>query len=93
MGEVETRPGTLDSGTLTNFVEIGQARHKILAGSATPISGLSSSIDPKSYLTSLDTLSSTHKSSAEIGDIKRMSILFDSLVKMARIDNPITFRL
>ncbi|KAH6907027.1 pre-mRNA splicing factor prp1 [Coprinopsis sp. MPI-PUGE-AT-0042] len=89
MGGVETPAGTLDSGTLTNFVEIGQARDKILSlkldqlssSAATPVSGLSSSIDPKGYLTSLDTLSSTHKSSAEIGDIKRARMLFDSLVK------------
>ncbi|KAH6867673.1 pre-mRNA splicing factor prp1 [Coprinopsis sp. MPI-PUGE-AT-0042] len=89
MGGVETPAGTLDAGTLTNFVEIGQARDKILSlkldqlssSAATPVSGLLSSIDPKGYLTSLDTLSSTHKSSAEIGDIKRARMLFDSLVK------------
>ena len=31
MAGVETPAGTLDSGTLTNFVEIGQARDKILS--------------------------------------------------------------
>ncbi|KAG7093896.1 hypothetical protein E1B28_007534 [Marasmius oreades] len=74
-----------DSGTLTNFVEIGQARDKILSlkldqisGTSTS-SGLSTSIDPKGYLTSLNSV--VLKSDAEIGDIKRARMLFDSLVK------------
>ncbi|KAF5317686.1 hypothetical protein D9619_012531 [Psilocybe cf. subviscida] len=79
-----------DPGALSNFVEIGQARDKILSlkldqlGTTTsldPTSGSSSSIDPKGYLTSLDSYSSSLKSSAEIGDIKRARMLFDSLVK------------
>jgi pre-mRNA-processing factor 6 len=40
---------------------------------------LSTSIDPKGYLTSLDSV--VLKSDAEIGDIKRARMLFDSLVK------------
>ncbi|KAK0462204.1 PRP1 splicing factor, N-terminal-domain-containing protein [Armillaria novae-zelandiae] len=77
-----------NTGTLTNFVEIGQARDKILSlkldqisGTATShgASGTSTSIDPKGYLTSLDSVQL--KSSAEIGDIKRARMLFDSLVK------------
>ncbi|SJK96853.1 related to pre-mRNA splicing factor prp1 [Armillaria ostoyae] len=77
-----------NAGTLTNFVEIGQARDKILSlkldqisGTATSLgaSGTSTSIDPKGYLTSLDSVQL--KSSAEIGDIKRARMLFDSLVK------------
>ncbi|KAK0440011.1 PRP1 splicing factor, N-terminal-domain-containing protein [Desarmillaria tabescens] len=77
-----------NTGTLTNFVEIGQARDKILSlkldqisGTATSLgaSGTSTSIDPKGYLTSLDSVQI--KSSAEIGDIKRARMLFDSLVK------------
>ncbi|KAH8091002.1 PRP1 splicing factor, N-terminal-domain-containing protein [Cristinia sonorae] len=74
-----------DAGTLTNFVEMGQARDKILSlkldqvsGTSTT-SGLSTSIDPKGYLTSLDSV--IIKSDAEIGDIKRARMLFDSLVK------------
>ncbi|KAI0071148.1 hypothetical protein K474DRAFT_1736070 [Panus rudis PR-1116 ss-1] len=74
-----------DSGTLTNFVEMGQARDKILSlkldqvsGTSTS-SGLSTSVDPKGYLTSLDSV--VIKSDAEIGDIKRARMLFDSLVK------------
>ncbi|KAF7355056.1 hypothetical protein MSAN_01421100 [Mycena sanguinolenta] len=73
-----------DSGTLTNFVEIGQARDKILSLkldqiSGTATSGTSTSVDPKGYLTSLNSV--VLKSDAEIGDIKRARMLFDSLVK------------
>lgn len=74
-----------DGGTLTNFVEMGQARDKILSlkldqvsNTSTP-SGLATSVDPKGYLTSLDSV--VIKSDAEIGDIKRARMLFDSLVK------------
>ncbi|KAL5524399.1 PRP1 [Sanghuangporus sanghuang] len=74
-----------ESGTLTNFVEIGQARDKILSLKLDQISGTSSvagtatSVDPKGYLT--DLASVVHKTDAEIGDIKRARMLFDSLVK------------
>ncbi|KAF8837700.1 hypothetical protein BDN67DRAFT_908727 [Paxillus ammoniavirescens] len=74
-----------DAGTMTNFVEIGQARDKILSLKLDQISGTSTtsgsatSVDPKGYLTSLDSV--VIKSEAEIGDIKRARMLFDSLVK------------
>ncbi|KAG5652943.1 hypothetical protein H0H81_003019 [Sphagnurus paluster] len=75
-----------DSGTLTNFVEMGQARDRILSlkldqisNTTTASSGTSTSVDPKGYLTSLDSV--IIKSDAEIGDIKRARMLFDSLVK------------
>src|ERR1700761_9161985 len=42
-------------------------------------SGLATSVDPKGYLTSLDSV--VIKSDAEIGDIKRARMLFESLVK------------
>ncbi|KAK7690203.1 hypothetical protein QCA50_006854 [Cerrena zonata] len=74
-----------DSNTLTNFVEMGQARDKVLSlkldqvsGTSTA-SGLATSVDPKGYLTSLDSV--VLKTDAEIGDIKRARMLFDSLVK------------
>lgn len=74
------------AGTLTNFVEIGQARDKILSlkldqvsANTSVASGLATSIDPKGYLTSLDSV--ILKSEAEIGDIKRARMLFGSLVK------------
>ncbi|KAI0057787.1 hypothetical protein BV25DRAFT_1830701 [Artomyces pyxidatus] len=74
-----------DSGTMTNFVEIGQARDKILSLKLDQISGTSTSsgsatsVDPKGYLTSLNSV--VLKTDAEIGDIKRARMLFDSLVK------------
>ncbi|KII86740.1 hypothetical protein PLICRDRAFT_93409 [Plicaturopsis crispa FD-325 SS-3] len=74
-----------DSGALTNFVEIGQARDKILSLKLDQISGTqtssgsATSVDPKGYLTSLNSV--VLKSDAEIGDIKRARMLFDSLVK------------
>lgn len=80
MGGFET---PANSGTLTNFVEIGQARDKILSLKLDQVSGATSgtatSVDPKGYLTSLDSVAI--KSEAEIGDIKRARMLFDSLVK------------
>jgi pre-mRNA-processing factor 6 len=42
-------------------------------------SGTATSVDPKGYLTSLDSV--IIKSDAEIGDIKRARLLFDSLIK------------
>lgn len=49
-----------------------------ISGTATA-SGSASSVDPKGYLTSLDSV--ILKTDAEIGDIKRARMLFDSLVK------------
>jgi pre-mRNA-processing factor 6 len=82
-------------GTLINFVEIGQARDKILSLkpdlvfsllgltllylTVFQISGTSTSVDPKDYLTSVNSV--ILKSDVEIGDIKRARMLFDSLVK------------
>lgn len=64
-------------------MEIGQARDKILSLKLDQVSGTASgiatSVDPKGYLTSLDSVAI--KSEAEIGDIKRARMLFDSLVK------------
>ena len=64
-------------------MEIGQARDKILSLKLDQVSGVASgiatSVDPKGYLTSLDSVAI--KSEAEIGDIKRARMLFDSLVK------------
>jgi len=45
----------------------------------TTSSGSATSVDPKGYLTSLNSV--VTKSDAEIGDIKRARMLFDSLVK------------
>ncbi|KAF8583123.1 hypothetical protein K439DRAFT_1653578 [Ramaria rubella] len=76
---------TPDTGALTNLVEMGQARDKVLSlkldqiSGTSSISGSASSIDPKGYLTDLNSV--VLKSEAEIGDIKRARMLFDSLVK------------
>ena len=51
----------------------------VMQVSGTATSGLQTSIDPKGYLTSLDSV--VLKTDAEIGDIKRARMLFDSLVK------------
>ena len=64
-------------------MEIGQARDKILSLKLDQASGTTSGtatfVDPKGYLTSLKSVAI--KSEAEIGDIGRARILFDSLVK------------
>jgi pre-mRNA-processing factor 6 len=73
------------AGTLSNLVEIGQARDRILSlkldqlsGTAS-VAGTSTSVDPKGYLTDLNSV--VHKTESEIGDIKRARMLFDSLIK------------
>ncbi|ORY83600.1 hypothetical protein BCR35DRAFT_278464 [Leucosporidium creatinivorum] len=69
---------------LTDFAEIGQAREKMLSikleqqAGTDSVSG-STTIDPKGYLTGLE--SQVLKSSAEIGDIKRARALLQSLIK------------
>ncbi|KAG8743588.1 hypothetical protein FRC10_011735 [Ceratobasidium sp. 414] len=66
-------------GALTNLVAIGQARDKVLSLKLDQIAGSSSTVDPKGYLTDLNSV--IQKTEAEIGDIKRARMLFDSLVK------------
>ncbi|CAE6448853.1 unnamed protein product [Rhizoctonia solani] len=66
-------------GALTNLVAIGQARDKVLGLKLDQIAGSGSTIDPKGYLTDLNSV--IQKTEAEIGDIKRARMLFDSLVK------------
>ncbi|KAF8635343.1 hypothetical protein AX15_000461 [Amanita polypyramis BW_CC] len=69
--------------TTTDFVELGNARDKVLSlkldQASSSASGLSTSINPKDYLTDLNSV--ILKSEAEIGDIKRARMLFDSLTK------------
>jgi pre-mRNA-processing factor 6 len=86
---------TAPEGTMTDFETISSAKDKMLnmrldqaSGTASTISktvdGSSSTIDPKGYLTSLATLSSN--SSVELGDIRRVRPLLESLVKAAPKD-------
>ncbi|WFD26003.1 U4/U6 x U5 tri-snRNP complex subunit Prp1 [Malassezia nana] len=74
-------------GTVSSLTEIGEARNKVFSHqldqassqSAMATSGLSSTIDPKGYLTELSGVSV--KSSAEIGDIKKARSLLDSVIR------------
>ncbi|KIY64980.1 hypothetical protein CYLTODRAFT_492693 [Cylindrobasidium torrendii FP15055 ss-10] len=72
-------------GGLTNLLEIGAANETVLglkldqASATSSSSGTSTSVDPRGYLTSLDSVAI--KSNAEIGDIKRARMLFESLIK------------
>ncbi|KAL2217759.1 pre-mRNA-splicing factor [Thermoascus aurantiacus ATCC 26904] len=76
-------------GTMTNFADIGAARDKALqvkldqaakgsTGDAT--SGSATNIDPKGYLTSL-TKSELKAGEVEIGDIKRVRVLLESVTR------------
>lgn len=75
-----TTPG-LDSGMMTNFREIGQARDKVLGLKLDQVSDSISgqtTIDPKGYLTDLNSV--VVKSDAEIGDIKKARLLLNSVI-------------
>lgn len=76
-------------GTMTNFADIGTARNNVLklrldqtaSGSGTDsTSGTSTNIDPKGYLTSLSK-SEIKTGEAEVGDIKRVRLLLESVIK------------
>lgn len=75
-------------GTMTNFADIGAARDKVLKvrldraalGSGTDsVSGSATNIDPKGYLTSLS--QSEIKAGAEVGDLRRVRGLLESVIK------------
>ncbi|WFD18999.1 U4/U6 x U5 tri-snRNP complex subunit Prp1 [Malassezia caprae] len=84
--EMQTTAADPD-GTVSSLTEIGEARNKVFSHqldqassqSAMAASGLSTSIDPKGYLTELSGVSV--KSSAEIGDIKKARSLLDSVIR------------
>jgi len=84
--EMQTTAADPD-GTVSSLTEIGEARNKVFSHqldqassqSAMAASGLSSTIDPKGYLTELSGVSV--KSSAEIGDIKKARSLLDSVIR------------
>lgn len=76
-------------GTMTNFADIGAARDKVLkvrldqaalGSTAESTSGSATSIDPKGYLTSL-TQSELKAGEVEVGDIKRVRVLLESVTK------------
>lgn len=76
-------------GTMTNFAKIGEARDRVLQvkldqasqGSGTDsVAGSATNIDPKGYLTSL-AKSQINEGEAQIGDIKRVRSLLESVIK------------
>ncbi|EPS31237.1 Pre-mRNA-splicing factor prp1 [Penicillium oxalicum] len=82
--------GESADGTMTNFADIGAARDKVLKvrldqaaqGSSATVasSGSATSIDPKGYLTSL-TQTEMKAGEVEVGDIKRVRPLLESVTK------------
>lgn len=73
-----------NGGAETDLVGIGQARDRVLSLqldqlSKDAASGTSTSIDPKGYMTALN--SQIMHSDAQIGDIKRARQLLDSVIK------------
>lgn len=76
-------------GMITNFANISAARDKVLqvkldqaamGSSGDAASGSSTSIDPKGYLTSL-TQSELRAGEVEVGDIKRVRVLLESVTR------------
>ncbi|KKA22398.1 mRNA splicing factor (Prp1/Zer1) [Rasamsonia emersonii CBS 393.64] len=87
--QTDARSAEGAEGTMTNFADIGAARDKVLqarldqaargsAGDAS--SGNATNIDPKGYLTSL-TKSELKAGEVEIGDIKRVRVLLESVTR------------
>ena len=69
------------AGTKTDFVEMGAARDKVLGlrlDQAYDSLGTQTNIDPKGYLTSLNSI--VVKSDTEIGDIKKARLLLNSVI-------------
>lgn len=87
--QTETPDGANADGSLTNFADIGAARDKVLqvrldqaalGSSGDAASGSATNIDPKGYLTSL-TKSELQAGEVEIGDIKRVRVLLESVTR------------
>lgn len=70
---------------MTDFTQIGEAQSKVLSlkldklNQTKDAAGGSTTIDPKGYLTDLDSV--VHKTETEIGDTKRGRMLLQSLTK------------
>jgi len=91
-GQLETSisaDGDNPDGTMTNFADIGAARDKVLqvrldqaaqGSTVEATSGTSTNIDPKGYLTSLSK-SEIVDATAQVGDIKRVRTLLESVIK------------
>lgn len=88
-GTQTTVPRGETDGTITNFADIGAARDKVLqvrldqaaqGSTGDAAAGNATNIDPKGYLTSL-TKSELKAGEVEIGDIKRVRVLLESVTK------------
>ncbi|OJD14557.1 hypothetical protein AJ78_05107 [Emergomyces pasteurianus Ep9510] len=88
-GTETTVPRGETDGTITNFADIGAARDKVLqvrldqaaqGSTGDAAAGSATNIDPKGYLTSL-TKSELKAGEVEIGDIKRVRVLLESVTK------------
>ncbi|KAL4917452.1 PRP1 splicing factor, N-terminal-domain-containing protein [Aspergillus aurantiobrunneus] len=87
----QTDPHAVDGadGMITNFANISAARDKVLqvrldqaamGSSGDTASGSATSIDPKGYLTSL-TQSELKAGEIEVGDVKRVRVLLESVTR------------
>ena len=98
-GARESAGGVAD-GTLTDFRSIGQARDKVLqlrldqaqnmeaGGNGNDATGgTSTAIDPKGYLTSLNK-SEMKAGEYEVGDVNRVRVLLDSVIKTNKLHAP-----
>ncbi|PGH19065.1 hypothetical protein AJ79_00099 [Helicocarpus griseus UAMH5409] len=88
-GTQTSAPRGETDGTITNFADIGAARDKVLqvrldqaaqGSTGDAAAGSATNIDPKGYLTSL-TKSEMKAGEVEIGDIKRVRVLLESVTK------------
>ncbi|WPH00289.1 pre-mrna-splicing factor prp1 [Acrodontium crateriforme] len=89
---VDAPSGDQADGTMTNFADIGAARNKVMqvrldqaaqsqgTSGTESVSGTSTSIDPRGYLTSLDK-SEIKAGEIPVGDIKRARVLLESVIK------------
>ncbi|OQE13117.1 hypothetical protein PENFLA_c054G01577 [Penicillium flavigenum] len=86
--ETSIGEGESADSAMMNFADIGAARDKVLKvrldqaalGSSTETSGTATNVDPKGYLTSL-TQSEAKAGEVEVGDIKRVRTLLESVTK------------
>ena len=83
-GAVTTADNT--DGTMTNFADIGAARDRVLqtrldrAAKTDAGTGTATTIDPKGYLTGLDT-AEFDPSKVQLGEIERVRELLDSVIR------------
>jgi pre-mRNA-processing factor 6 len=90
-GQLDTTISSDGDGTMTNFAQIGAAQKSALqvrldsaasstSGSQTTVSGTSTSIDPKGYITALDKASAAG-AAMPVEDVVRARHLLESAVK------------